>query len=328
MRYLRTLTAALAACAFVGPAFAGGDGGGSEPSPAGTPTSQEKSDSKAVLDLFGVEDDKPETPKAQPGTTVPVRIVSLSDNEFSTTAKLKGNATSWDTLNEIGYGVQEDPFPAGSTPRSRLNFDTSFTGEDRLRTRLVDRDLTRPENIGALFGGAPDPNDYVFEMPILSANEPPTASNQPVKISTVVRDDQAVGFQVGFKGAFGTYQFESNADFVTYSYSDLPDTGVEIEISAAAAPPSFEFFTFESGYGSATLQTNQTGGPAYPDLFNGGIVEGILPSWPQAAPTEGFYYKFPTNKEITITPGLINLFNPSENSDDAIVGTLRTTFRF
>ncbi|MGK7949474.1 MAG: iron uptake porin [Xenococcaceae cyanobacterium] len=60
------------------------------------------------------------------------RTAFLEDNQFSTTTKLNGEAifAIADT-----FGSDDDTETTFSN-RIRLNFDTSFTGEDRLRTRL------------------------------------------------------------------------------------------------------------------------------------------------------------------------------------------------
>jgi hypothetical protein len=61
-----------------------------------------------------------------------VRTRELEENQFSTTTKLNGEAI-FAAADGIGDGSSAVPF-VGS--RVRLNFDTSFTGKDVLRTRL------------------------------------------------------------------------------------------------------------------------------------------------------------------------------------------------
>jgi hypothetical protein len=61
-------------------------------------------------------------------------VAELEANQFSTTTKLRGQvdfhlATPFDTITDV-----EDSTSFNS--RARLNFDTSFTGSDRLRVRL------------------------------------------------------------------------------------------------------------------------------------------------------------------------------------------------
>ncbi len=70
------------------------------------------------------------------------RTAELEANQFSTTTKLSGEAifAISDTFgNAIGAG--EDLTQTQFAYRTRLNFDASFTGRDRLRVRLQDRNI-------------------------------------------------------------------------------------------------------------------------------------------------------------------------------------------
>jgi len=75
------------------------------------------------------------------------RTAELEANQFSTTTKLRGEVVFWpgDSFGERSrYNVAGGPFGGESDDptqtyfgyRVRLNFDTSFTGEDLLKTRL------------------------------------------------------------------------------------------------------------------------------------------------------------------------------------------------
>ncbi len=80
------------------------------------------------------------------------RVAFLEDNQFSTTTKLKGEVIFGlaDTFGDTIDGGDDDTFFLDTIPtgtgdddtntvfgdRVRLNFETSFTGRDRLRTRL------------------------------------------------------------------------------------------------------------------------------------------------------------------------------------------------
>ena len=78
------------------------------------------------------------------------RTALLEDNAFSTTTKLNA-----EIVNYV-LGVFGDEKPDGSevddqitfSSRIRLNFDSSFTGEDRLRVRLQARNVTSPAESG------------------------------------------------------------------------------------------------------------------------------------------------------------------------------------
>ncbi len=65
------------------------------------------------------------------------RTAFLEDHQFSITTKLKGEVifALSDTFGD-GAGGVSDPTETTWSDRVRLNFDTSFTGKDRLRTRL------------------------------------------------------------------------------------------------------------------------------------------------------------------------------------------------
>ncbi|MDY7020011.1 MAG: iron uptake porin [Cyanobacteriota bacterium] len=85
-------------------------------------------------------------------TVLEARSAELEANQFSTTTKLRGEVIFFigDTFGDRaeytvagGPNVDEsdDPTQAYFGYRARLNFDTSFTGEDLLRTRLEAKDV-------------------------------------------------------------------------------------------------------------------------------------------------------------------------------------------
>ncbi|MGB3493670.1 MAG: iron uptake porin [Elainellaceae cyanobacterium] len=97
------------------------------------------------------------------------RVAELEANQFSTTTKLNG---------EVIFSTQavideDDAFDDQATfgYRVRLNFDTSFTGEDRLRTRFQAREINAfdTDYIGYSYGGDNDGNfaldDLVYTFP-------------------------------------------------------------------------------------------------------------------------------------------------------------------
>jgi Carbohydrate-selective porin, OprB family/S-layer homology domain len=66
------------------------------------------------------------------------RTAFLEDHQFSTTTKLKGEAifAVADTFGDAEGTEDDDPTQTTFSDRVRLNFDSSFYGEDRLRIRL------------------------------------------------------------------------------------------------------------------------------------------------------------------------------------------------
>ena len=69
--------------------------------------------------------------------TLEADVTELQANQFSTTTKLKGQL---DSQLVIPFDAPDDSDEATFEYRARLNFDTSFTGEDRLRLRLQSSD--------------------------------------------------------------------------------------------------------------------------------------------------------------------------------------------
>jgi hypothetical protein len=86
--------------------------------------------------------------------TLEADVAELEANQFSTTTKLKGQLDAhlvvpFDAGDFDNGGVDEDEVTFEY--RARLNFDTSFTGEDRLRIRFQSSD---PSVDGAILSGA------------------------------------------------------------------------------------------------------------------------------------------------------------------------------
>ncbi|NCJ05268.1 iron uptake porin [Synechococcales cyanobacterium C] len=72
------------------------------------------------------------------------RTAALEAQQFSTTTKLLGEAIFTGAYAVDESGIEPDRFFTGY--RARLNFDTSFTGRDRLRVRLQARDIANLTN--------------------------------------------------------------------------------------------------------------------------------------------------------------------------------------
>jgi len=113
-------------------------------------------------------------------------VAELREQQFSTTTKLRGEAVAtlvapFDTL-EDGAGDDFDNFVTFQT-RARLNFDTSFTGDDRLRIRLQ----TSDNDVSLQAAGGLDDvddqdfdfviNDFYYSFPIGSRIDAEIAAN-------------------------------------------------------------------------------------------------------------------------------------------------------
>ncbi|NJO39423.1 MAG: iron uptake porin [Cyanobacteria bacterium CRU_2_1] len=100
------------------------------------------------------------------------RVAELEENQFSTTTKLRG-----ETIFSVGVPIGQDDELFNDQViggyRIRLNFDTSFTGEDLLRARLQARDFSDFESFGGLtewqWGGQSDDivlDDLLYTFPL------------------------------------------------------------------------------------------------------------------------------------------------------------------
>lgn len=91
------------------------------------------------------------------------RTAELEANQFSTTTKLNGT-----TQFLISGVIDEDESFDDQIVflnRVRLNFDTSFTGTDRLRVRFQARNITQfdGDSIGFQAGGSDNSNDFILD---------------------------------------------------------------------------------------------------------------------------------------------------------------------
>jgi hypothetical protein len=96
------------------------------------------------------------------------RVAELEENQFSTTTKLRGE-TIFSVATPFGYDDEEfDDSQTIGGYRVRLNFDTSFTGEDLLRARLQatdfdDFDSLAVNGLGWQWGSGDGSNDIVLD---------------------------------------------------------------------------------------------------------------------------------------------------------------------
>ena len=96
------------------------------------------------------------------------RVAELEENQFSTTTKLRGE-TIFSAAVPFSYDQDEfDDNQAIGGYRVRLNFDTSFTGEDLLRARLQatdfdDYDSLDVNGLGWAWGSSDGSNDIVLD---------------------------------------------------------------------------------------------------------------------------------------------------------------------
>lgn len=179
-------------------------------------------------------------------------VAELEANQFSTTTKLRGQVDAHlITPFDSAFEGETTTFEY----RARLNFDTSFMGEDRLRVRLqtgTNNDAASgfPNGLSKTRGGDNDVTlgDVYYSFPIgdridiiIGANG--VSTNQFVT-STIVPFDDA---NVGDTGSPTFYDFEMDGDTgvgISFVLTDnlVIDTGYSVEVGAAGDPDSQGIF--------------------------------------------------------------------------------------
>lgn len=170
------------------------------------------------------------------------RVSELEANQFSTTTKLKG-----ETIFAAGVviGSDEDRFTEDQPIagyRVRLNFDTSFTGNDLLRARLQARDF----NNFYAFGGSVGSTEWTF-----SSEAPGTGADGDIVLDKLyytfpVGDN--IQINVGARG-FG------DSDFVTSTISPFDDDG-QGSVTNFGGPPQYNFIPGGTGAGAIIQLTD------------------------------------------------------------------------
>jgi hypothetical protein len=200
----------------------------------------------------------------------------LRAQQFSTTTKLRGQV---DANLVVPFGdVNGTDDNTAFTARARLNFDTSFTGEDRLRVRLQAGD----DDFGLLGGANPNPSntagvglanstggnlnlgvdDFYYSFPVGSRLDVILAAN------SIVTDDFVTSTIVPFDGpsvadAGGPILYDQN----------MGGGGFAAGFSFAIT----DNFVFDAGYSS-----DQDGGTAGVAASNNPLVGGIFGSASQS----------------------------------------------
>lgn len=155
------------------------------------------------------------------------RVSELEANQFSTTTKLNG-----ETIFAVGIPFDEDDAfedQAIAGYRVRLNFDTSFTGEDLLRARLQARDFGDFEG----FGGN---GSWQWSS---SAGD-----------DTVRLDDLVYTFPVGdiAQVIIGANSI-GDSDFVATTVSPFDSSGQGSITTILGTPPQYNFIPGGTGLG-------------------------------------------------------------------------------
>ncbi|MEM9088050.1 MAG: iron uptake porin [Cyanobacteria bacterium P01_F01_bin.53] len=210
--------------------------------------------------------------------TLETDVAELEANQFSTTTKLRGQLDAhlvvpFDDADVTVGGVTTTQEEADATfeYRARLNFDTSFTGEDRLRIRLQSGDnagsLANTQGGLANAGGANDNvalDDVYYSFPVGNRISAIIAAN------SVETDDFVTSTIVPFDGP-------SVADAGGPEFYDLYEGG---DFGAGVNFAFTDNLVLDLGYSSegSNVNTDATG------LFNNGsyiaqlnfLTDGIL----------------------------------------------------
>ncbi|WP_225875229.1 iron uptake porin [[Limnothrix rosea] IAM M-220] len=189
------------------------------------------------------------------------RVEFLEDHQFSTTTKLEGKVI-FAAIAGTGGAADDDQVTFGN--RVRLNLDTSFTGEDNLRVRLLAENLNSPDigtNEGTLGFAGDNGNDVevdalVYAFPIGDKLEVAIAANAGASddfASTVNPFLDGDGNE-GSITAFGTrnpiyYLIEDKGIGLNYSFSDKVNLGVGY-MAPDANDPSGGNGLFNGAYGA------------------------------------------------------------------------------
>lgn len=190
-------------------------------------------------------------------------VAELEANQFSTTTTLSGQVDTHLIVPIDVLGVTDDTSTTFES-RTRLNFDTSFTGQDRLRIRLQagNNNNALGENSG-LVGFRPDNNagggfslsvdDFVYEFPVGDRLNITLAANG------IVTENFVVSSIVPFKGD-GVLE-ASGASFYRFGGAN---PGGNTRLSSGAAGLGFSFaltnnITLDAGYSvTDTAASNST----------------------------------------------------------------------
>ncbi len=163
------------------------------------------------------------------------RTSELEANQFSTTTKLNG-----ETIFAVGVPFSdsgEDDSDSNDSDqtiagyRVRLNFDTSFTGEDLLRARLQARDFGDFDSFG-------DNTSWQWGSGGSAGND------------TVVLDDLVYTFPVGPAQIIIGANSIGDSDFVTSTVSPFDSSGQGSLTNGLGTPPQYNFIPGGTGIGA------------------------------------------------------------------------------
>ena len=183
------------------------------------------------------------------------RVTSLNDNQFSTTTVLRGTVD----FNLISAFGDEKAVPSGGNPREdlnenltlsarlNLNFDTSFTGRDRLRTSIRAGNVSNFGNsvtgtdMTRLIGAVDTTNNIqlgslLYEFPIGKRGKVMIAprANYPTPIFPALNPVSSIS---NFGGESPIYSFASGTGTVVYyNFTDKIAAGASYSTTSGSNP--------------------------------------------------------------------------------------------
>jgi hypothetical protein len=265
------------------------------------------------------------------------RVAFIEDHQFSTTTKLRGEVVMAASV-PWGDGKASTDFGRGSTGgssdnidsspffsyRARLNFDTSFSGEDRLRTRLEAGNTTNLANVTGTDSsrlGFDTDSDNDVEIGLLMY-ETPVGDNFRFYLAAVgadfsdIADPKNPFFDTQVSGGISRF---SQRNPMIYRTGDFA-IGLNWEI--------FESFSFDLGYlvGNGASDPSESAG-----LFNGDYLIMTQFNWD---PTEklgiafnyGYGYETPDDTNLSGGAGSPQARNPFVNNDGSTAGAAAHRF--
>ena len=236
------------------------------------------------------------------------RTAVLEDDRFSTTTRLVAEViTAVSDSFGNAVGSDEDESETFFAQRGRLNFESSFTGEDLLRVRLQFGNFFDDDNNSkiALATGTGMTRLNFDDNKVNELSVPHVRYYFPVSDSVSV----AVG-PVGIG-----YTDITN----TITPALIADDGNGVPSLFGSYNPLFR----RGGGGEGNLPGIMFGIP--PHVNSSDVREEDDNAYHLEA-----YYRLRVNDNISVTPGVWAIFNPENNSDNdtQYVGVLRTTFNF
>jgi hypothetical protein len=245
------------------------------------------------------------------------RTAELEANQFSTTTKLNGS-----TIFSVSGIEGDDAFAADQATfgyRVRMNFDSSFTGDDRLRARLQARDVQSFDGdpIGYSYGGSEGGDvildDLFYDFPLTSNIDVRIGANSigpddfvASTISPLDSSDQGSISGFGFPQQYNIAALGDAGAGIIVQLSD--SLSLDLGYTAAeAADPTDGAGLFNGAY-SAIAQLTYLGGS-----FDAGLMymrsystfDANIPNIPGSTwDTLGFQGNFRLNDTIEIGGGV------------------------